>query len=164
MAYIANKPVRFDRNYKVGEIIPPEVIEPKMIRKLMDMGRIVCVNLPTDRAGHDSENTGETSESSQESAQDTPDGMESTEGINRDNEKTEQDGQITPPEQQCESEDSVEFMNQPQESVPDGEEATDQAQESAQDAAEKDGEFICSVCGKKFGSKNALSAHSRSHK
>ena len=46
MAYIANRPVRFDRNYAVGEIIPEEVIEPKMIRKLQDMGRILHVNLP----------------------------------------------------------------------------------------------------------------------
>lgn len=46
MAYIANRPVRFDRNYAVGEIIPEEVIESKMIRKLQDMGRILYVNLP----------------------------------------------------------------------------------------------------------------------
>ena len=26
MAYIANKPVRFDRDYKVGEVIPDAVI------------------------------------------------------------------------------------------------------------------------------------------
>ena len=38
MAYIANKPVRFDRDYKVGEIIPDEVIAPGMTRKLVEMG------------------------------------------------------------------------------------------------------------------------------
>ena len=32
-AYIANRPVRFDRNYNVGEIIPAEVIAPQMRRK-----------------------------------------------------------------------------------------------------------------------------------
>lgn len=46
MAYIANRPVRFDRDYKVGEIIPDEVIAPGMARKLVDMGRILRVDLP----------------------------------------------------------------------------------------------------------------------
>ena len=46
MAYIANKPVRFDRDYKVGEVIPDAVIAPSMTRKLMEMGRILHVDLP----------------------------------------------------------------------------------------------------------------------
>ena len=46
-AYIANKPVRFDRNYKVGEVIPDGVISPQMGRRLIEMGRILCVDLPT---------------------------------------------------------------------------------------------------------------------
>lgn len=46
MAYIANKPVRFDRDYKVGEVIPDAVIAPGMTRKLMEMGRILRVDLP----------------------------------------------------------------------------------------------------------------------
>ena len=46
MAYIANKPVRFDRDYKVGEVIPDAVIAPGMTRKLMEMGRILHVDLP----------------------------------------------------------------------------------------------------------------------
>lgn len=45
-AYIANRPVRFDRNYKVGEVIPDRVISPNMGRKLTEMGRILCVDLP----------------------------------------------------------------------------------------------------------------------
>ena len=45
-AYIANKPVRFDRNYKVGEVIPDGVISPQMGRRLIEMGRILCVDLP----------------------------------------------------------------------------------------------------------------------
>lgn len=167
MAYIANKPVRFDRNYRVGEIIPPEVIEPKMIRKLMDMGRIVSVNLPVDKADHvlvAPENTDKTSELPQESAQDASDGSESTDGINiPDGKEKEQDGQNMPPVQQSESEDDAEFMNQPQGSVLEDEKAASQAQESAQDVPVKDGEFVCSICGKSFGSKNALSAHSRIH-
>lgn len=46
MAYIANKPVRFDRTYAVGEVIPEGVIDPKMARRLADMGRILCAALP----------------------------------------------------------------------------------------------------------------------
>ncbi len=46
MAYIANKPVRFDRDYKVGEVIPDAVISSGMTRKLMEMGRILHVDLP----------------------------------------------------------------------------------------------------------------------
>ncbi len=45
-AYIANRPVRFDKNYKVGEIIPENVIEPHMTKKLVEMGRILCVDIP----------------------------------------------------------------------------------------------------------------------
>lgn len=48
-AYIANRPVRFDRNYNVGEIIPAEVIAPQMRRKLAEMGRIICVDMPDDK-------------------------------------------------------------------------------------------------------------------
>ena len=29
MAYIVNKPVRFDRDYAIGEIIPEELIDSK---------------------------------------------------------------------------------------------------------------------------------------
>ena len=46
MAYIANKPVRFDRDYKVGEVIPDAVISSGMTRKLMEMGRILRIDLP----------------------------------------------------------------------------------------------------------------------
>lgn len=45
-AYIANRPVRFDRNYKVGEVIPDRVIFSRMGQRLMEMGRILCVDLP----------------------------------------------------------------------------------------------------------------------
>ena len=46
MAFIANKPVRFDRDYRVGEVIPQEVIDPKMVRKLIEIGKIVEIDLP----------------------------------------------------------------------------------------------------------------------
>jgi len=44
--YIANRPVRFDRNYKVGEVIPDGVVSPAMGRKLVEMGRLLHVELP----------------------------------------------------------------------------------------------------------------------
>ena len=79
MAYIANRPVRFDRNYAVGEIIPEEVIEPKMIRKLQDMGRILHVNLP-DGTGNAEETHDDTSANGAEDAQEGAGAAESTEG------------------------------------------------------------------------------------
>lgn len=41
--YIANRPVRFDRDYAVGERIPDGVIDPTMTTKLIGMGRIIHV-------------------------------------------------------------------------------------------------------------------------
>ena len=41
MAYIAGKPVRFDRNYSVGERIPDSVIDPRAVPRLINMGRII---------------------------------------------------------------------------------------------------------------------------
>lgn len=46
MAYIAARPVHFDREYKIGEIIPPEAIDPAMSRKLIEMGKIIEISLP----------------------------------------------------------------------------------------------------------------------
>ena len=43
MAYIANRAVRFDRDYAIGEIIPDSVIDPKMTTKLISMGRIIRI-------------------------------------------------------------------------------------------------------------------------
>lgn len=39
--YIANRPVRFDRNYAIGEIIPDNVIDPKEATRLINTGRII---------------------------------------------------------------------------------------------------------------------------
>lgn len=48
MAFIANRPVRFNRNYQIGEVIPDKEIDPRMVAKLISMGRIICVDLPTE--------------------------------------------------------------------------------------------------------------------
>ena len=40
MAYIAAKPVRFDRPYSIGEIIPDAVVDPARAPKLQEMGLI----------------------------------------------------------------------------------------------------------------------------
>ena len=72
MAYIANKPVRFDRDYKVGEIIPDEVIAPGMTRKLVEMGRILHIDLP--QSGGADETSGE----QQNDPQDGAEGAEET--------------------------------------------------------------------------------------
>ena len=38
--YIAAKPVRFDRDYAVGETIPGGVIDRRNVKRLVEMGRI----------------------------------------------------------------------------------------------------------------------------
>ena len=40
MAYIATKPVRFDRPYSIGENIPDAVVDPARAPKLQEMGLI----------------------------------------------------------------------------------------------------------------------------
>ena len=74
MAYIANKPVRFDRDYKVGEIIPDAVIAPSMTRKLVEMGRILHVDLP--QSGGAEETSGQQQNDPQDGAESGPDGAE----------------------------------------------------------------------------------------
>ena len=44
MAYIANKPVRFDKDYSIGEIIPDEIIDPKMEKRLISWGKILYIS------------------------------------------------------------------------------------------------------------------------
>lgn len=73
MAYIAARPVHFDREYKIGEIIPPEAIDPAMSRKLIEMGKIIEVSLPEPKK-QEPEPTGEGSPET------TPDAAESAEG------------------------------------------------------------------------------------
>ena len=80
MAYIANKPVRFDRDYKVGEIIPDAVIAPGMTRKLVEMGRILHIDLP--QSGGADEASGEQQNGPQDGAKSAPDGDSDGEGIN----------------------------------------------------------------------------------
>lgn len=43
MAYIALKPIRFDRNYAISEIIPEGVVDPAMAKKHIDGGRIAHI-------------------------------------------------------------------------------------------------------------------------
>lgn len=50
MAYIANRPLRFDRDYAVGEIVPLSVIDPAMEGRLVDTGRILRVDLPDSKS------------------------------------------------------------------------------------------------------------------
>ena len=45
--YIAVKPARFDRDYAVGEVIPTGVIDPGSERRLIEMGKIQRVMMPS---------------------------------------------------------------------------------------------------------------------
>lgn len=75
-AFIANKAVRFDRNYKVGEIIPEEVVAPGMRRKLAEMGRISPIDVPdsAETATASADDAGEVS--AQPQAENAPEGTE----------------------------------------------------------------------------------------
>lgn len=80
MAYIANKPVRFDRDYKVGEVIPEGVIAPGMSRKLVEMGRILCVDLPQETDAEDG--SGQPQEAAQDGTGSAPDDGSGADGTN----------------------------------------------------------------------------------
>lgn len=140
MSYIANRPVRFDRDYKVGEVIPDTVIAPGMARKLVDMGRILCVDLPQGGAA-----APEQPEDPQGDAGSTPDDRNSAGNINTQiGEETPPEGQETAPAPPVETDNPGESgggMNAP---------ATET--------------FVCEECGREFGSRNALASHSQSHK
>lgn len=63
MAYIANRPVRFDRNYAIGETIPDNVIDPKMTTNLISMGRIIRIPDKAEPENSPIDSTERTSES-----------------------------------------------------------------------------------------------------
>lgn len=137
MAYIATKPVRFGRDYRVGEMIPEGVIAPSMTRKLVEMGRILHIDLP----GGADETSGEQQNDPQDGAESAPDSDSDGEGIN-----TQPDGE--PPQDGAESGAGG---------------AEDEASGEDTDVPTSR-EFVCEVCGRAFKSQNALAAHSRSHK
>jgi hypothetical protein len=45
-AYKATKPVRLDKDYFAGDIIPAEAVDPKMEKRLTEWGKIQAVDLP----------------------------------------------------------------------------------------------------------------------
>jgi hypothetical protein len=44
--YIAAKPVRFDKNYKIGDEIPENVIDRRRLKSLVEMGKIAIIEAP----------------------------------------------------------------------------------------------------------------------
>lgn len=55
-AYIASRPVRFDKDYAIGEIIPESVIDPRMTSKLEGMGKITKIELPEEGGKQEAQN------------------------------------------------------------------------------------------------------------
>ncbi len=51
MAYTALKPVRFSRNYAVGEEIPDSEVSPGMAKKLVEWGQIAPVSANAPNSG-----------------------------------------------------------------------------------------------------------------
>ena len=48
--YIALKPVRFDRDYTIGEEIPARFVDPKSLKRLVESGRVAVINEDTDES------------------------------------------------------------------------------------------------------------------
>lgn len=186
MAYIANKPIRFDRDYHIGEVIPETVINPMMARKLTDMGKIIRVNLPTggntetstDSAGQPVNGTESTDDTNtQEDTENAPDGQnEATEG----DAETEPEGAETvsdaetakdsagQPVNGVDGTEGINIQDNPIGAPEDESGALEGSLEAAENGKDTDvpttEEFICDVCGKTFKSQQGLAAHSRTHK
>ncbi|MCM1233385.1 MAG: hypothetical protein NC489_24985 [Ruminococcus flavefaciens] len=155
MAYIANKPIRFDRDYHIGEIIPETAIDLMMARKLTDMGKIICVTLPTEGGA----------EATPDSAGQPTDGAESTDGINtQEAAENAPEGQNEATEGGTEADAEGAEADSTAEATPDSAGQPTDGAETGNGTAEGAQEFKCDVCGRVFGSANALSAHSRVHK
>lgn len=141
MTYIANRPVRFDRDYAIGEIIPDSVIDPQMIRKLIGMGRIIRIadtQKPESQAEPAESESAEHETGPAEHAESPESGGNGEGGTNtRMEEKTASEGEL----------DST------------GGTAEAEVERTAEPA-----EYRCAVCGKTYASANALAAHSRVHK
>lgn len=163
-AYIANKPVRFDRNYKVGEVIPDGVISPMMGRRLVEMGRILCVDIP-DNASN--------ATITQDGAQPPTGGDYSEDKVNTKGETADAaEGESDPPGDSLEASDIPVGSTETTES---GESDQQEGAEPPQDGAQgkitvadliagTGGEFVCETCGRTFQSQQGLAAHSRTHK
>jgi len=86
--FVAMKPVRFDRNYAVGEVISGEVINPRNVKRLIDWGKIqqITESKPEPESGNGEQPAAE--------AQETPTGGEAEAGDPniQPEQKTPQDG------------------------------------------------------------------------
>ena len=82
MAYIANRPVRFDRDYAIGEVIPESVIEPTMTKRLVAMGKIICADIPAGTGAGENPDTGENPDGTEDGAEKSEEGGEATDGTN----------------------------------------------------------------------------------
>ena len=70
MAYIAEKPVRFDRSYNIGETIPDNVVDPARAPQLLAMGLIRPIAQETEASP--TENGIENASEVPETAEDAP--------------------------------------------------------------------------------------------
>ncbi len=163
-AYIANRPVRFDRNYKVGEVIPDGVISPNMGRRLTEMGRILCVDLPdTDTNATLPQGGAEPPKNSTEPARNGGEPQQGSTEPPAGGEEPPQ-GSAKPPTGGEGDADKVNTRGKTTdvpEGKPDGQEGKLTAAYLIDGTA---GEFVCEVCGRAFQSQQGLAAHSRSHK
>jgi hypothetical protein len=84
MAYIAIKPIRFDKDYAIGEIVPEGVIDPKMAPRLIGWGKIARIDLPGTPqdapTGNEGERAGNITPSAENAATGGQGGSQATQG------------------------------------------------------------------------------------
>ena len=154
--YIATRPVRFDRNYVEGEEIPSNVIDPRMIKRLTEAKRIIVIKMPDNDSGEPT-NPEQATGTTPDAAQRAPSGTQGGEG--------QQGNPATPEatEQGAQGDAQGEPTNPEQATgtTPDAERGDNVG--DAEPAPAGAVEFICDICGKKCGTKSALTAHRKTH-
>jgi phage I-like protein len=172
--YIAKKPVRFDRDYTINEEIPANAINPKMLKRLIEAGKIVVVTV----TGIDDLKLSESIEFPVLEDIEELLGIEVDETLNfserlticKDkikeivssvkNETDDGDEQLPKGAQVTLTDDETNgtHANQSENEPP------QEGSENNTGAASDTAQFKCAICGKEFPTKAGLSAHMKAHK
>ena len=171
--FVATKPVRFDRNYVVGEVIPAEVINPRNVKRLIDWGKIQRVTTPLsadeaecgEQAAEITRLTAEIDRLRMENNElrDKIDNIQAAgiadDGISKptDDGVPATSGEGNPPE-------TPEKPDGDAGSAGDADTPSEiNTEQDGAQAAATGASFICPVCGKQCATKSALTSHQKTH-
>jgi hypothetical protein len=166
-AYIATKPVRFDRDYAVGEIIPANVVYPKMAKRLIEWGKIQRMTIPEPRPPDDTPPP----EAPRPPPDDTPP-PENADAFGGGESEPPEIAEETPRDAQNDTDGtnprvSAETPREAQENdlgaAQSAPPAEPPANVSENASAADTPDMTCAVCGKVCGSKTALIQHMKTH-